>query len=362
MIDIIVVTYNAKNKLKLCLSSVERHTNGIKYLLTVVNNNSSDGTLQFLKKYQQQHKLKVINTDRNLGFCGGANLALRNTTNEFIVFLDDDAEVTQGWLKKLYKQIKDKSKVGIVGGKVVPTNGIIWSADYRVRPIALVGCGEIDKGQRDYIKECDALIGPCWLIRRQLLKKVGYFDERFFPSQHEDIDYCLRARLAGYKIIYNGKVKIIHRHLLRDGGDKQNKRNWQKFLKKWKYLLHKFPLKDSHPVDKYIAKGVDYLKEKKFKQALSEFKKVDSIDKRFSEPLYIGKALEGMQRYNEAIQQFKKVLNLNPSNFSIFNFSAHYKLALIYKKLGQTKDARREALCAIKYTHSYRRMSFTIIK
>ncbi|MDP2939169.1 MAG: glycosyltransferase [Candidatus Omnitrophota bacterium] len=347
MFDLIIVTYNAKDKLRLCLSSVERHTNGIQYMLTVVNNNSSDGTLQFLKKYQQQHKIKVIHTDKNLGFCGGANLALKNTSNKFIVLLDDDVEVTQGWLKELYKQIKNKPKIGIVGCKIFLPSKRIFSADYRVRPIYLVGCGEIDKGQRDYIKECDALVGPCWLMRRELIKKVGYFDERFFPSQHEDIDYCLRTRLAGYKIIYNGRVKISHHHLFRDG--QQFRENWRKFLKKWKALLSKFPLKDSHPVDRYIAKGVGYIKKKKFRQALAELKNVESIDKRFSEPLYKGMTLDGLGKYPEAIQQFKKVLNLNPSNFSIFNFSAHHELALLYKKLGLAKQAKKEFIKTLDF-------------
>ncbi len=348
--DIIIVTYNAKDKLRRCLESVKKYTNGLRYALTVVNNCSSDGTLIFLKNYNHK-KVKVVNTNKNLGFCGGANLALRNTSNKFIVLLDDDAEVTKDWLTKLYKQMRNKTKVGIVGCKMVFLNNRIEFSEYRVNPLFLVGSGEVDIGQRDYIRECDALVGTCWLMRRELIKKVGYFDERFFPCQAEDIDYCLRARLAGYKIIYNGKVKVIHHNLFRDGG--RFRKNNQKFLRKWRRILPKFPLKDSHIVDKYIACGVNYLEKKSFNQALMEFKKAERIDRRFSEPLYIGMALEGLGKYNEAIQEVRKVLNLNPTNFL-----ARDILVPIYKKLGLLKETKREAAKALSLFPSYRNKYF----
>ena len=371
MIDIIIVTYNAKHKLKRSFMSLEKHTKNTGYLLTVVNNHSTDGTSLFLKNYQRKNKnVNIINANKNLGFCAGVNLALRNTYNKFIILLDDDAEVTKGWIDGLYAQIKNRPKVGIVGGRIVFPNNRIYSAEYRVISRSLVGFGEIDRGQRNYIKKCDALIGPCWLIRRSLLKKVGYFDTTFFPSQSEDIDYCIRTRLSGFKIIYNGEVKIIHYHLFRDG--KQFGKNKQKFMRKWRNLLHEFPLKNSHPVDKYIARGIDYLEKKKFKLSLIEFKKAELIDRRFSEPLYVGRVLIGIGKYDDAIKQFKKILRLNPSNSSAHfymgialkeigdykravqklkkvislgtsNFSVHHHLALIYKKLGLVKETKREA-------------------
>lgn len=338
MIDIIVVTYNAKDKLKRCLDSIEQYTRGIEYLLTVVNNNSSDGTFPFLKQYQQKKKVRIMNNNKNLGFAGGANVALRNTVNKFIAFLDDDAEVTEGWLEKLYKQIKGRPRIGIVGGKIVLPNNRIFAADYWAKPLYIVGVGEIDRGQRNYVKECDALIGTCWLMRRELVDEVGYFDERFFPSQHEDADYCLRTRLAGYKIIYDGKIKIIHHHIFRDG--KQFRKNRRKFLKKWKNVLDKFPLKDSHPVNKHMAYGYDDLKKSRYKEALAKLEKVESFDKRFSDPVFLckGLAFEKLRNFEEAINEFKKMIDINP-----LHLEAHSALVLIYKKIGWIKGRKREA-------------------
>lgn len=345
MLDIIIVTYNAKDKLSRCLKSIEKHTKKTDYLLTIVNNNSTDGTFQFLEKYRKQKNAKVINTHKNLGFCGGANLALRNTHNKFICLLDDDIEVTKGWLPGLMEQIKNKPKVGIVGPKISFPNKIIWSAENQLKPIRMIGSDEIDNGQRNYIRECDSLSGPCWLIRRKLINKVGWFDERFFPSQYEDVDYCLRTRLAGYKIIYDGKVEIVHHHLFRDKC--RSDKNLKKFVKKWKIILDKLPLKDSHPADKHIAYGIDYLEKKKYNLALTELKKAELIDRNFSDPLYRGVVLYKLKKFDEATFEFKKVLRQNPSN-SI----AHYNLALVYEEVGSINKSRAEYRNSLKSLNS----------
>lgn len=332
MVDIIIVTYNAKDKLRHCLESVIKYTKGLKYLITVVDNKSIDGTRGFLKKHYKD-KINLMVNEKNLGFSGAANIALKNTSAEFIVFLDDDTEVTKGWLKRLYQKLLDSPRVGIVGCKISYPNNRIFSADLRLG-MKLAGKDEIDRGQRDYVKECDALVGACWLMKRELIKRVGFFDERFYPCQHEDLDYCLRTRLAGYKIIYNGKVKIIHHHLFRDRGC--FKRNTQKLFKKWgKDILHKFPLKDSDPRDIHLKHGIEYIRKKKFSLALNEFKKAESFDKIFSEPYYKGLALEGLGRFKEAIQEFKKSVDIAP-NF----LSAYHHLASLYRKNNMNEECK----------------------
>ena len=379
-IDIIIVTYNAKEKLKRCLQSLRRYTHTFDYRLTIVNNNSSDGTAEYLERYNA--KINIINNKKNLGFSKAANTGLKNATNKYIALLDDDVEVSKGWLDKLYNQMRNKPKAGIVGCKILFPDKRVFCSNIFIanKMFKELGKYEIDKGQRDYIREVDAINGSCWLMRKELIKRVGYFDERFFPSQYEDIDYCIKTRLAGYKIIYNGEIKIIHHHLLRDGGEEQNKKNIQKFLKRWKDLSM-FPLKDSHPVDKCIARGLGCLKKRRFKQALLEFKRAESIDKRFSEPFHMGIALEGMGKYNDAIQQFEKALSLNSSNVSVHlhmavalketgeyrravqelkkvlsvepsNFSAQYYLTFVYKKLGMVKEAKRESLKIFNFVSS----------
>lgn len=230
MIDIIVVTRNAKEKLKACLSSIKKYTTTVPYKLTVINNNSSDGTKAFLDRYHEW-KLRIFHSRKNLGFSGAANIALKKTQSNFIALLDDDVRVTKNWLEGLYGEIKKSPSVGIVGPKVVYPDKKIFSAGIFIwkHIIFNIGSGYPDRGERDYVGPVDGLNGACWLIRRKLIGKVGYFDKRFFPCQWEDVDYCIRTRLAGYKIIYNGKVTVVHHSLLRTLG----RNNRIKFIKKW---------------------------------------------------------------------------------------------------------------------------------
>jgi len=349
MFDVIIVTHNARDKLSRCLASIKTHTRNC--LVTVFDNCSGDGTRPYLKSLKG---INYIFSDRNLGFCGGVNLALRKTRSRFIALLDDDAEVTDGWLDGLYGQMKRRPSVGIVGCKIVFFDNRIMAADYRVKPLYLAGAGETDRGQRDYIKECEGLVGTCWLMRRAVIRKVGYFDERFFPSQHEDVDYCLRARLAGYKILYNGKVKVIHHHLFRDGGQRHNAANWRRFLKKWSAGLDKFPLKDSHPVDRCMAKGEYYLKIKKPERAFREFRKLTQYGRGFREPFCEGVSLLHMGEYNEAIRGFEEVLRLNP-----LDTAAHYYLGLAFNKIGRHKEAKRLSAKAVPHLFSRKNKHIT---
>ena len=105
MFDLIIVTYNALPKLKRCLDSIARHTSKIPYSLTILDNCSQDGTRRFLGQYQKKINVQVLHTPKNLGFSGGANFILRRTSKPFIALLDDDIELTAGWLEKLYRHL-----------------------------------------------------------------------------------------------------------------------------------------------------------------------------------------------------------------------------------------------------------------
>jgi len=340
MIDIIIVTYNADDKLNKCLWSLARHTRGLSYLVTIVNNNTR---AKFHIPASLKQKTVVINTGKNLGFSGGANFALRKTSNEFVVFLDDDAEVTPGWLLGLYSSISSNPRIGIVGPKITDANGNIFSADYIVNPVYRKEFrGELDKGQRNYVRACDALAGACWIMRRKLIDKIGYFDERFFPCQWEDIDYCMRVRLGGYKIIYNGNIEIIHRHLFRKGESGRYAANYNKYIKKWEHFLDRFPLSSSHSVDRYISSGIRFVENGKFKRALEEFDKADSLIRIVTVHYYRGLAFLGMNKINNALSSFKKYLEFNPRDYR-----AHSRLAFIYRQRGEMDNCKKESLKAI---------------
>ena len=304
-IDILVVTYNAKKALARCLVSVFRFTKDFSYRLTVVDNASIDGTSEYLRRYFSS-AIRVIRSKKNLGFCGGANLAIRRTELPWIVFLDDDAEVTPGWLKRFYGVAHKKPDTGMVGGRVVFPDGRMFSAEYHIVPFGSAGRGERDRGQFNYVRETDALPGPCWLMPRSVVRKVGGFDERFFPSQYEDIDYCLRVRLAGYKIYYHGGVRIVHSHLFRSGTRRVARDNETKFYRKWRKILPLFPRASHNAEDRLMVSGARKLY-KEYSDPSIGFGSLPRLNRWFSKEFYKGVACFHSGKKTKAVFFFRRV-------------------------------------------------------
>jgi tetratricopeptide (TPR) repeat protein len=124
------------------------------------------------------------------------------------------------------------------------------------------------------------------------------------------------------------------------------------FLKKWSTALLKFPLKDSHPVDKYLTDGIFYLENKEYEKAYAEFKKAEALDRRFAEPFCTGIALFHLERHKEAIAEFKKTLRLAPDDIVPRRY-----LASLYQKTGNLRAMRQEGEKVLAYFSPYQSTS-----
>lgn len=332
MFDIIIVTYNAREKLESCISSIFKHTATSSFKLTVVDNNSKDGTFESLNK--QKSKMNIIRNKTNNGFCFAVNLGITSTKNKFIALLDDDIEVTKGWLTKLEKNLYKKN-VGLVVPKIVFPDNSIFSAGFYLTKMLSLGYGEIDYGQYNTISEFDAFPGPCWLIKRSTINKIGKFDEQFFPCQYEDLDYCLRIRKSGYKIIYDGNVKVIHHHLFRSK-QKQNK-NQKKFQKKWKNILNKIPFSDSNEQNILLEKAFSIIANKRRSTLpLKCFQVAKKQYKCFISPYYMAYAYKCAGEYKKAIAEFKKCNKKYSSKY--FNLKKVKKEINLLEKINAKKN------------------------
>lgn len=343
--DIIVVTYKARQQLSRCLQSLIRHTRDCPYQLTVVDNASSDGTAEYVKK-RFGGRCRLVRSARNLGFSGGANLALRRTGRSWVVLLDDDAEVTPGWIGKFFGVALKDPKAGIIGGKVVFPNGRITCAEFGILPFGRVGVNEKDEGQRDYVRQADALPGPCWLMRRAMIRKVGGFDERFFPSQYEDIDYCIRARLAGYRIYYHGGVRVIHRNLRRSGNFERQEGNERKFFKKWGSRLAGLPLCSRNTGDRLAARATRLI----HAENSSRFEhpvlgRVTRMNHRYPDVFYRGVIDLREGRKVAAGQRFRQVLEVVSGRQTLWVTRARitllHLLSSYFGRLGMSEEAAR---------------------
>ncbi|MBX3118673.1 MAG: glycosyltransferase family 2 protein [Fimbriimonadaceae bacterium] len=211
--SIVVVTYNSMKTIEACVHSVVANL-GLFDELIIVDNGSRDGTPEFLKQLTGiGNRVKVILSDKNLGFSGGTNLGIENSKGDFIVLLNPDTAVTPGWLGKLVEHFADPT-VGAVG----PTSDCVagfQKAEFHA-PVQATGGFNYDRfaemlGQVNSRRaiETKLLIGFAMMIRRSALDKVGLLDNDLFLGM-DDLDISWRLRLAGYRLLIATDVFVHH--------------------------------------------------------------------------------------------------------------------------------------------------------
>ncbi len=146
----------------------------------------------------------------NHGFGGGCNLAARFARGERLVFLNDDAVVTPGWLTALCAAMDSDDRIGVVGSAILLADGrlqevgdVIWrdgSTSHLGRGLVSTAAAHLDLRDVDYVSFCSAM------VRRQTWDDVGGFDERFFPAYYEDADLCLSARVP--RLAYRVRARV----------------------------------------------------------------------------------------------------------------------------------------------------------
>ncbi len=222
-LSIIILTYNSETHISECLQSIIKETANNSEII-VIDNNSSDKTIKTLRK--KKFKLKIIQNHRNLGFSTGINIGIKEAKREYVLIINPDTIIAPGAIKKLLECSKHY-KAGIVGGKLLKKNKGIHGSFVR-KPELLTGIFDFTNLRKiipyDYFhnkhyylnekfpvkaREVDAVSGACMLIKKCIFNDIGYFDEKFFMYL-EDVDFCIRAKQAGYKIIFCPNSNIFH--------------------------------------------------------------------------------------------------------------------------------------------------------
>jgi hypothetical protein len=215
-IAMIVLNWNRREDTIECLQSLT----GLDYLnceFVVVDNGSTDGSVEAIQSAFPSIQL-LINTE-NLGFAGGNNVGIRHALGgeaDYIFLLNNDTVVDPALLDELVTTAEADPRIGLVGPKIYYYDqpDKLWYAGAReqwLRRIpATVGLDELDQGQYDQVRETAFIYGTAMLIHRRVLEDIGLFDERFF-AYHEDADFCMRARQAGYRCVYNPRGVIWHK-------------------------------------------------------------------------------------------------------------------------------------------------------
>lgn len=216
----IIVSYNCLESLKTCISSLEDQK-GVESEIVVIDNDSGDGTVDFLK----ERKFKTILSKKNVGYGAAANRAAKMAEGKYLFILNPDTELPSASLEAVYDYSERNPDVGLVSPVLrYPDNRLQLSArrfpkrmDFllgRGSPLFLFGL--TDEKRAGYIAPDDdqpmdvpAVSGTALFVKSELFKKIGGYDERFFLYL-EDLDLCRRVRDLGFKVALLPSVTVYH--------------------------------------------------------------------------------------------------------------------------------------------------------
>ena len=183
----------------------------------VVDNGSEDDSVAVCRA--RFPWARIIETGRNLGFCAGNNVGMRHALEagyDYVLLLNSDTKFTPTLVRELVRVMEDDPRIGIAGAKnlLMENPGLTWGKYGKVTwgPLLTrtVGSYQLDEQRGEEPRDVDWVIGNACLMRRTTLEQVGLFDEEFWQC-NEDVDWCYRARRAGWRIVYVDRAAILHK-------------------------------------------------------------------------------------------------------------------------------------------------------
>src|SRR6056297_1315221 len=253
-VSIIIPVYNQLAYTAACLASIAAIPTRAGYEVLVVDDASSDDTPGWLA---QCRGIGVLRNRRNKGFIGTCNRGAKQARGRYLVFLNNDTRVTEGWLDALVDTFRAHPDAGIVGARLVFADGTLQEAGGIVFSDATgwnFGRGdEPDRPIYRFVSEADYVSGACLAIERRRFEELGAFDRHYAPAYYEDTDLCFKARRAGLKVLYQPASTVIHFEGATSGTDETSgaKRyqvvNRERFLEKWASVLADHPPPASDP-------------------------------------------------------------------------------------------------------------------
>lgn len=220
----LVLNLNGRELLGETLDSVQRMTYP-NFKVVVIDNGSNDGSREVVRSGYPSATL--IENETNLGFGEGNNVGMRYALEhgaQWIFLLNYDIAVDPNLLTELMNAAMTEPNVGILGPKIYyhAEPNMLWYAGGRINYFTGVishrGVRQEDRGQYDAAGDTQYVTGCAFLVRREVLEKVGLFDPAYYPAYSEDADLSVRAQRAGYRLRYVPQARLWHKVSASSGG------------------------------------------------------------------------------------------------------------------------------------------------
>lgn len=204
--DIIIPVWNQLSFTKDCIDSIKKNTDA-PHRLVIIDNASDDETKHCLESVAKKDgpKALLIRNDTNVGFIKAVNEGMRASESKFVCVLNNDTIVTKGWLKEMVAVAESAKDIGIVN----PSSNNLGQKPLEGEPVEHYA--EKLRQQKGRSVELGAAIGFCMLIKRDVLKKIGLFDEIYGMGNFEDTDFSRRAVKEGYRCVRACGAYVYHR-------------------------------------------------------------------------------------------------------------------------------------------------------
>lgn len=258
--DIIMPVWNKKEITQECVESIIKNTN-YSYCLIVIDNGSEKEAREYLESLKEDKRLDdyiLICNEENLGYTKAVNQGIKISKAKFILLLNNDTLVTKNWLKEMVDIANLEKDIGIVN----PASNTLGNSPKSSSHDDIDKCAEECLEHKGKYTEIGASIGFCSLIKKEVIEKIGGWDEEFSPGYFDDTEYSLRATNAGYKSVCARGAYVYHKEhaSFRD-------KNLEKIFKKNRELFYKKcgkPKRILYVIDEYDDKYYKIIEKKSY--------------------------------------------------------------------------------------------------
>lgn len=225
-LSLVIIAYNMKELVIKQLEHLYKTKTNIDYEVIVVDNGSSDNIIEITETFKD---VRFILSKNNLGYFGGANIGAKNAFGRYLFILNSDILASDYCFDELIEYLESNNNIGLIAPKLIyPDERGVQNSCFRFHNILTpilrrtflenTPFGRLENKKmlmEDFdhndIIECDWILGAAFIIEKEFLQKLGYFDERYF-LYYEDMDICKAIWIAKKKVVYYNKVHMIHNH------------------------------------------------------------------------------------------------------------------------------------------------------